>query len=86
MDGQGSSYLPLRAFRQVQHERLKKELFEHDKDARLRSGARGLAARKALVAFEKKFAESVERHVFNSFLEIPYLTTWKCPTEGRGHR
>jgi hypothetical protein len=29
-----------------------------DKDARLRSGARGLQARKALVAFEKVVAES----------------------------
>ena len=64
MDGQGSAYAPLRALRHVQHERLRKGLFEHDKDARLRSGTRGLAARKALVAFEKKFAESLDRHVF----------------------
>jgi hypothetical protein len=54
---------PLRALRQVKHERLKKELFEHDKDARLRSGTRGMAARKALIAFEKIVAESTERQV-----------------------
>jgi hypothetical protein len=56
-----SPYAPLRALRQVQHERLKKELFEHDKDARHRSGARGMAARKALIAVEKKVVESSQR-------------------------
>ncbi len=61
VDTPDSALSPLRAFRQVQHDRLKKELFEHDKDARLRSGTRGMAARKALVAFEKKVAESEER-------------------------
>jgi hypothetical protein len=55
---------PLRALRRVKHERLKKELFEHDKDARLRSGTRGMAARKALIAFEKIVAESTERQVW----------------------
>lgn len=53
---------PLRAYRKLWHDRLKKELFELDKDARLRSGARGMAARKALIAFEKKVAESEERY------------------------
>lgn len=53
----------LRAFRQVHYDRLKRELLEFDKDARLRSGARGMAARKALLAFEKKVAESLERFV-----------------------
>ena len=61
VDAQSSTLAPLRAFRQVKHDRLKKELFEHDKDARLRSGARGMAARKALIAFEKTVAESAER-------------------------
>jgi hypothetical protein len=61
VDGHEDPFAPLRALRQVQHERLKKELFEHDKDARLRSGARGMAARKALIAFEKKVAESADR-------------------------
>jgi len=49
---------PLRALRQVKHERVLKELFECDKDARLRSGARGSNARKALIAQEKVVAES----------------------------
>ncbi|TVY80527.1 Protein GCN20 [Lachnellula suecica] len=61
IDGQATTLAPLRALRQVQHDRLKKELFELDKDARLRSGTRGMAARKALTAFEKKVAESIER-------------------------
>ncbi len=56
-----SNLAPLRALRQVNHDRLKKELFEKDKDARLRSGTRGMAARKALIAFEKLVAESAER-------------------------
>ena len=54
-------YAPVRAIRQIRHERLKKQLFEMDKDARLRSGARGLQARKALVAFEETIAESAAK-------------------------
>ena len=61
IDNRENKYASLRAYRQVKHERLKKELFELDKDARLRSGSRGMAARKALTAFEKKVAESVEK-------------------------
>ncbi|KAI1107752.1 P-loop containing nucleoside triphosphate hydrolase protein [Jackrogersella minutella] len=53
----GDSFGALKAFRKVQHERLQKELFLKDKDARLRSGARGMQARKALIAMEKKVAE-----------------------------
>lgn len=48
----------LRALRKVKHERLQKQLFVIDKNARLRSGARGMAARKELIAFEKVVAES----------------------------
>ncbi|KAK6614691.1 ABC transporter [Botrytis cinerea] len=61
VDNQEDALTPVRAFRKVQHERLKKELFEKDKDARLRSGTRGMAARKALIAFEKIVADSEER-------------------------
>jgi hypothetical protein len=68
IDGHESTFAPLRALRQVHHDRLKKELFELDKDARLRSGTRGMAARKALIAFEKKVAESAERSV--NFLKL----------------
>jgi ATPase subunit of ABC transporter with duplicated ATPase domains len=58
VDGNSDLYAHVRAYREVQHERLRKELFERDKDARLRSGARGLQARKALIACEKKVEES----------------------------
>ncbi|KAF6841526.1 ABC transporter [Colletotrichum musicola] len=49
---------PVRAVRNLRHERNQKQLFLMDKNARLRSGDRGLAARKALKAFEKVVAES----------------------------
>ncbi|EPE24251.1 P-loop containing nucleoside triphosphate hydrolase [Glarea lozoyensis ATCC 20868] len=61
IEGQTSTLAALRAFRQLHHDRMKRELFILDKDARLRSGTRGMAARKALTAFEKKIAESAER-------------------------
>ncbi|KAL7950226.1 P-loop containing nucleoside triphosphate hydrolase protein [Trichoderma barbatum] len=51
-------YAPIRALRGLKHEKLQKRLFLVDKEARLRSGARGLQARKALVAFEKVVADS----------------------------
>ncbi|RYO91064.1 hypothetical protein DL762_002360 [Monosporascus cannonballus] len=53
----GSPYGALRGLRKVRYDRLQKELFLKDKDARLRSGARGLQARKALTTMEKKVAE-----------------------------
>lgn len=46
-----------RSLRQVRHERMQKRLFVLDKMARLRSGARGMQARKELIAFEKEVAE-----------------------------
>lgn len=52
------SYAPVRALRQLKHNRHQQRLFRLDKDARLRSGARGMQARKALVAYEKVVAES----------------------------
>lgn len=50
------AYGALRSLRDVRHIRLQKELFLKDKDARLRSGARGMQARKALIAMEKEVA------------------------------
>ncbi|KAK7956893.1 ABC transporter [Apiospora aurea] len=47
---------PFEGLRQLRYQRLQKELFLRDKDARLRSGARGLQARKALTAKEKEVA------------------------------
>ncbi|KAH9891503.1 P-loop containing nucleoside triphosphate hydrolase protein [Xylariomycetidae sp. FL2044] len=51
-------YGALRGFRRLRLEHLQRELFRKDKDARLWSGTRGLQARKALIAMEKKVAES----------------------------
>ncbi|KAH6632672.1 putative transporter protein [Chaetomium tenue] len=48
----------LRSLRKLRHARMLKRLFVLDKDARLRSGARGMQARKALVEYEKAVAES----------------------------
>ncbi|KAF3067024.1 ABC transporter F family member 4 [Daldinia childiae] len=56
VDG-GDPFDALRAVRKVHHGRLQKELFLKDKDARLRSGARGMQARKALITMEKKVTE-----------------------------
>lgn len=54
----GDGIKAVRALRSVRHERMQKRLFVLDKMARLRSGARGMAARKELIAFEKEIAES----------------------------
>jgi len=56
-------YGALRALRKVRHERMQRRLFILDKEARLRSGTRGLQARKALVEYEKAVAESAARFV-----------------------
>ncbi|TRX98123.1 hypothetical protein FHL15_000768 [Xylaria flabelliformis] len=47
----------VRSLRLIQRERLQKDLFLKAKDAKLRSGARGMQARKALIATEKAVAE-----------------------------
>ncbi|KAJ4149569.1 hypothetical protein NW754_001009 [Fusarium falciforme] len=46
------------ALRRLKHQKHQQRLFRLDKDARLRSGARGMQARKALTAYEKVVAES----------------------------
>ncbi|RSL49436.1 hypothetical protein CEP53_009160 [Fusarium sp. AF-6] len=51
-------FAPVRALRRLKHQKHQKRLFRLDKDARLRSGARGMQARKALTAYEKIVAES----------------------------
>lgn len=56
--GANDGYAAVHALRKLRHERLQKKLFVLDKHARLRSGTRGMAARKALTAFEKVVAES----------------------------
>ncbi|GJC96860.1 ABC transporter [Colletotrichum higginsianum] len=57
-------YGPVHAVRALRHDRNQKRLFREDKNARLRSGDRGLAARKVLKAFEKTVAESQKLQVF----------------------
>lgn len=47
----------LKGLRRLKYDRLQQELFLKDKDARLRSGARGLQARKALKEMEKRVHE-----------------------------
>lgn len=51
-------FAPVRAIRRLKHQKHQQRLFRLDKDARLRSGARGMQARKALTAYEKVVAES----------------------------
>ncbi|KAI0548549.1 ABC transporter [Xylaria curta] len=47
----------VRSLRLIRRERLQKDLFLKAKDAKLRSGARGMQARKALIAAEKTVTE-----------------------------
>lgn len=55
-----NSWTQVRAYRQLQHQRLHRQLLEVQKLASLRSGARGYQVRKELVGFEKKVAKSKE--------------------------
>ncbi|CAK7236598.1 hypothetical protein SCUCBS95973_009660, partial [Sporothrix curviconia] len=59
-DDTNDAYAALRALRKLRHDRLQKRLFVLDKNARMRSGARGVQARKALTALEKTVAEATE--------------------------
>ncbi|KAE8318864.1 P-loop containing nucleoside triphosphate hydrolase protein [Aspergillus transmontanensis] len=51
---------PVSAIRKVRHDKTEKELFLAQKNASLKSGARGLQARKDLKAAENKFQASLE--------------------------
>ena len=51
----------LRAYRRFKHEQLQEQYLDVEKNARLRSGARGSQARKDLISFEKRLAESENR-------------------------
>lgn len=53
----GDGVTAVRALRSVRYERMQKRWFQLDKMARLRSGTRGMAARKELLAFEKEIGE-----------------------------
>ncbi|PKY00201.1 ABC transporter [Aspergillus campestris IBT 28561] len=53
--------IPVRAIRQIRHEQLEYQLFVAQKNASLKSGARGMQARKDLKAVEEKVLASRER-------------------------
>ena len=55
---------PILVVRRLRHERLQKQLFLAQKNASLRSGTRGLQARKELKIVEAKVEASLERFVF----------------------
>ena len=66
--------------RRLQHERLQRQFFEVEKTARLKSGSRGLEARKALNTFEKKISESARLYsnlLSESFPCVEFRYTWK---------
>lgn len=50
----------MQAIRQLRHEKVERELFLAQKNASLRSGSRGMQARKDLKAVENKVAESAD--------------------------
>jgi ATP-binding cassette subfamily F protein 3 len=61
VEAQGDSTAPVRAYRQISHERLDYRLAEIRQIATRRSGARGAKARKELIKTEEEFAVSLAR-------------------------
>lgn len=61
VESHGDSAAPVRAYRQISHQRLQTQLVEWRQIATRRSGARGKDARNELIVTEKKFAGSLER-------------------------
>lgn len=53
-------FLPVHAIREIRHEQLENQLFLAQKNASLKSGARGIQARKDLKAVEGKVQASKE--------------------------
>jgi hypothetical protein len=51
---------PVRAIRKIRHDEIEKQLFLAQKNANLKSGARGLQARKELKAVEASLQSSRE--------------------------
>jgi hypothetical protein len=51
---------PVRAIRKIRHDEIEKQLFLAQKNANLKSGARGLQARKELKAVEARLQSSRE--------------------------
>lgn len=61
-DERGDVRGQLRRFRQLRYNRLKNKSLEIQNNASLKSGARGMQARKELIAFEKEVTESQEMY------------------------
>jgi len=64
----------IRSYREVRHNQLKRELVQVQNIASLRSGSRGLQARKELIAFEKKVEESKRLYVLLKIAKGMVLT------------
>ncbi|KAI1936054.1 hypothetical protein LOZ66_004972 [Ophidiomyces ophidiicola] len=60
-DGTEDKFGPVRTLRQLQHELLEEDLFLAQKNAALKSGARGLQARKELKVAESKVSDSASK-------------------------
>ncbi|KAI1919877.1 hypothetical protein LOZ65_004269 [Ophidiomyces ophidiicola] len=60
-DGTEDRFGPVRTLRQLQHELLEEDLFLAQKNAALKSGARGLQARKELKVAESKVSDSASK-------------------------
>ncbi|KAI9693907.1 MAG: hypothetical protein M1822_003178 [Bathelium mastoideum] len=61
INGDGGEWTQIRAYRQLQYNRMLKELTDAQKNASLRSGARGAQARKVLLALEKRVEDAKQR-------------------------
>ncbi|KNG87804.1 ABC transporter [Aspergillus nomiae NRRL 13137] len=74
---------PVSAIRRVRHDKAEKDLFLAQKNASLKSGARGLQARKDLKAAENKFQASLE--ILNQEKESIDVDTVKEDTQAAVH-
>lgn len=61
-DVSGDVRAQIRRYRQLRYNRLENQLLEVQNNASLKSGSRGMQARKELIAFEKEVAESLEMY------------------------
>lgn len=62
LDDAENKFGPVCTVRKLRHEQLERELFLAQKNAALKSGARGLQARKELKTAESKVAESASMY------------------------
>jgi hypothetical protein len=62
-NGEDGEWGRIRAYRQVQYDRLRTQLREAQKNASLKSGARGSQSRKELLTMEKRVEDAGERYL-----------------------